>query len=295
MPVNTIKSPFKNKVKKYKWSKEEKAEVFKCYLISKAKNLPITKGTFETWKARNPNPNVKMSEVTLSNQRRSYQKSLTLAEQKRFEREVKSELNLDSDTPTDREEPSPDTTNNVKSKLDQTLTVEMNDDKTRKGNSQNEKRDESNMEDKEDHTPFKEFKMNLRNRLMVVYEETKMKAISERKRLRKYKLTEENKEKLETMNEILTDFIKEKELSISDLNSLHFSVAVILAGEIKPGTKKPERVDSFENLRKKINKLRKVIGKITAYIQDKENEKKIKKKEKKKSGNLQKMYKHRHR
>ena len=119
------KSPLKKiKTKKHKWTRDEKVEVFKCYLLARFKKLPITSGTFDMWKERNPSPKVKMTPVTLSNQRRMFAKSLTLSEQKVMEKEVEAEL---------KSKPNEDKSNETSQRAE--LTLIGGNENSQKGNS----------------------------------------------------------------------------------------------------------------------------------------------------------------
>ena len=102
----------------------------------------------------------------------------------------------------------------------------------------------------------------------------KMKDLMERKKIQKYKLTNENREKLVAMNEILTEFITGKEWDVSSLNALHYSAAVVLAGEVpdKPVAKRQKK-SKTDHLEVKVARLRKSIGNLTAFLN-----KKVKKK-----------------
>ena len=39
-----------NTTRRYKWTREEKVELFWCYCYARAKQLPITNGTYEVWR-----------------------------------------------------------------------------------------------------------------------------------------------------------------------------------------------------------------------------------------------------
>ena len=173
------------------------------------------------WKERNPTPSVKMTEVTLSNQRRMFGKTLTLGEQKAMENAViAQEINM-----TQKEA-------DVNPKPSVTELIE-GDDKSQKGNSQcqTEREQVLHTEVNDDNKPESEMKIKMKENLMVTFDNFKMKSLCERKRIQTFKMTDKNKQKLVFMNEILTEFIEGKNWDITSLNTLHYSAAMVLAGE----------------------------------------------------------------
>ena len=84
-------------------------------------------------------------------------------------------------------------------------------------------------------------------------------------RPKKFHLTKENKIKINKMNTTLTDLLHtQPNISITDLNTLHYTATVILNGTIKPQppTNKT-RQDPNQRTKNKIEKIRKNIGKLT--------------------------------
>ena len=175
-----------------------------------------------------------MTEVTLSNQRRVFQKNLTLSEQKDMEIAIKSELESESDLSQNEGKSKHDNTK-VESSLDCLPTVEKEDNDTMKGRSR-EQDESSNKVDENNNPFFQQLKNDFMTRLVVGFDEVKTIQLIDRPKLRTLKMTVKNKENLKAMNEVLTEFLLDKTWDLNALNALHYSAARILAGECKPPT-----------------------------------------------------------
>ena len=99
-----------------------------------------------------------------------------------------------------------------------------------------------------------------------MYAKVKNEGLEDRVRPKTFPMTKENRDKLKSMNKILTVIIKEEnDIGIDELNSLHYTAAVILAGAHEPTDDEPtqERPDPDGIIKMKIEKVRKWIGKLT--------------------------------
>ena len=106
----------------------------------------------------------------------------------------------------------------------------------------------------------------MKERLIVEYAYIKTLKLEERTTPKKYTMTSENREKLECMNEVLTELIDTITIkNMTELNALHFATAFTLAGarEIKPSKPKTE-LDPNKFIHENISKMRKWIGRLTA-------------------------------
>ena len=126
-----------------------------------------------------------------------------------------------------------------------------------------------------------EDKEPMREELLCRFNPAKAQTFEQRLTPRKYQLNKENCRKLEIMNAILEEFIRANPVeNLTDLNSLHYAAAVTLAGERKPLPPRTNPHVPDHALKEQIERIRKWIGRITAFKDEKEKEKeKGKKKE----------------
>ena len=115
--------------------------------------------------------------------------------------------------------------------------------------------------------------------VLVAFDKYKEIPIYERKETNVIKLTNENKDKLVMINDALTKFIdNHEEITLTKLNALHYSVAIVVAGEAPPLSEKDNTqtnpYQSETNL--KIEKIRKGIGRLTAALKSGKVTKKVK-------------------
>ena len=108
--------------------------------------------------------------------------------------------------------------------------------------------------------------MKMKDDVIVMFAKVKNEKLEDRVRPKTFPMTKENRDKLKSMNKILTVIIKEEnDIGIDELNSLHYTTAVILAGTHEPTEDEPtkERPDPDGIIKMKIEKVRKWIGKLT--------------------------------
>ena len=92
-------------------------------------------------------------------------------------------------------------------------------------------------------------------------------------------MTKENRERLHCIHNILTVYLTKSHITnISDLNTMHYSAAAVLAGVIekKEETNPTNLKDPDEPIKKKIDKTRKWIGRLSAVKQGSKLTKKVK-------------------
>ena len=91
-------------------------------------------------------------------------------------------------------------------------------------------------------------------------------------------MSNKNKERLRDMNMILTEFLTSSpKLSITELNTLHYSAAVVLAGAVRKPTQLRSRKDPDSWIKEQIEKVRKWIGKLTATSKNNKLTQKVRK------------------
>ena len=205
--ISTITEPFINTNKRQKWTIEDKLELHKCYCEATFKGLTSTEGTYTIWRNKHPTDRPNMNAIKLSNQRRIGEKILTQSEKENIMREVTQNETLEH-TEIDGEvsETAPDTTGILQS---------LN---------------EGELENDEE-VDFCDGELKMRDELTVMYNRIKNEEFDKRARPNKFKMDKENRDKLESMNKILTIFVEEEiDMGIDELNALHYSAAVILAG-----------------------------------------------------------------
>ena len=99
--VATTRPPTK-KQKRIRWTKDEQVDLYRCYCEAKLLKLPLTKGTYEIWRKKNPSSRPNTTQVTLSTQRRYVENnSLTEIEIEKIWELAKKEIQS-------REESEPD-------------------------------------------------------------------------------------------------------------------------------------------------------------------------------------------
>ena len=171
-----------------------------------------------------------MDATKLSNQRRIVEKFLTQSEKEDIKGEFNQQKNLDQSTVEEVHE-------DVMDEVEGTEEVVFNEE-------------ESKMKDE----------------LTVLFTKVKNEERDERIRPNTFPMHNENRDKLKSMNKILTSFIKEEvDIGIDELNSLHYSAAVILSGKQKSYNKNPrkEKPDPDRMIHLQIEKVRKWIGRLT--------------------------------
>ena len=112
-----------------------------------------------------------------------------------------------------------------------------------------------------------ERKSKLFDEILTVFDKYKDEPISERMKPKTFKLTKENRERLNDANEALTKVIDMyQDITLTDLNALHYSTAVVLAGLYEPTTPcdNTTKFDPDKTTNLKIEKIRKGIGRLTA-------------------------------
>ena len=111
-----------------------------------------------------------------------------------------------------------------------------------------------------------EINVDMWDNLTILVEKHKNMEMDQRPRPKRYIMSKENKERLKDMNDVLTVFLRSRnDITITELNAIHYSAAVILAGTaINHTTTKRTKRDPDEIIKKKIIKVRKWIGKLTA-------------------------------
>jgi hypothetical protein len=235
-PVPTTTEPFNNTTKRQKWTIDEKLDLYECYSEAITKGMKTTIGTYNIWRAKHPLDRPNMNPTKLSNQRRIIEKSLTESEKETIRRKFQEDENLT---------PNPDI---MEGGGGETETPENS----------------AELEVAGDELDTDELKM--KDDLTVMYAKVKNEELDQRVRPKKFPMTKENRYKLKSMNKVLTVFIGgENVMGIDELNSLHYTAAVILAGLPKPcdNTPKKEKLDPDEIIKAKIEKVRKVIGRLT--------------------------------
>ena len=206
-----------------------------------------------------------MRKDKLSNQRRAVQKSLPEDERIEIERDARSHADTENN-PEESTDPSADLTN-----------IEPRDD-----NDDDEEVDENppNSEPKTDvDKETQDMIDKFYEEVLVIYRRYLTIPITEREKPKKFSLTKENRKKLEAMNEALKLILNlEEEMTLTDLNTLHYAGAVSIAGTIIPGSDeiKPP-FDPDAKIKKKIESIRKTIGKLTAIQKGGKISKKMKK------------------
>jgi len=124
------------------------------------------------------------------------------------------------------------------------------DDDDQENNEENETNDKDTENDdgntepeteREERIRLSEDEMKMKDELIAMYYKTKNEEMDKRVKPNKYAMHHENKEKMKSMNKVLTTFIREEMIiDITDLNALHYSAAVILAGVQTTPQDKPE-------------------------------------------------------
>ena len=100
--------------------------------------------------------------------------------------------------------------------------------------------------------------------ILLTFNRYEDKPMCERMKTKTIKLTQENRETLEGVNGILTEFIENQEdMTLTELNALYYSVTIIISGVNSNNIKRytPEfDLDQTTNL--KIEKIRKSFGRL---------------------------------
>ena len=232
--IPTITEPFNNVNKKQKWTIEDKVELYRCYCEATSKELKATAGTYSIWREKYPTDRPNMNAMKLSNQRRIVEKFLTQSEKENIKREFTQQETREHNV-IDGEvlETNPDMTNmlqnNVEEELEDTNKV-----------------------------VFSVEELKMKDELTVMFTKVKNEELDQRIRPNKFPMHGENRKKLESMNKILTIFIEEEtHIGIDELNALHYSSAVILAGLQKTFKTSPqmEKTDPDGMIKKRSNTL----------------------------------------
>ena len=248
--------PISDKIHKsrYKWTREEIVNLYWCYCYTKVKQLPITSGTFDIWRKRYPNLLPTMKKDKLSNQRRVSQKTLSEDEKIEIERNVKSYVEAENN-PSDETPDSTDETSNLEPCQHENEDIDVIDDDDCPLNLK------TNVEtDKE----IQEMIVKYYEEVLVMYRKYQMIPITEREKTNNFQLTTENRKKLKAMNEALQLILDlGEEISLTDLNTLHYAAAISIAGITITGSEKPKtEFDPDAKIKKNIEDIRKTIGKL---------------------------------
>ena len=175
-----------------------------------------------------------MNATKLSNQRRIVEKFLTQSEKENIKREFTQQETREHNV-IDGEvlETNPDMTNMLQNNMEEEL------------------------EDTNE-VVFSVEGLKMKEELTVMFTKVKNEELDQRIRPNKFPMHGENRKKLESMNKILTIFIEEEtHIGIDELNALHYSSAVILAGLQKTFKTSPqmEKPDPDGMIKKRSNKL----------------------------------------
>ena len=235
-----------------RWTKEENVALFKCYCKAIDKKMSKVKGTYEIWRNKNLNTRLYLIPLTLSNQRRLVERTLTNREKENIRKTVSEET---EETVTETEEEIPTTEEEVP-----TEPEEIDDP-----NDINLNEEQSNMLDE----------------LIVSYEHAKMISFEERIIPNRFNMHKDNKIRMENMNKIITFGLNKsyiKVTNILDMNTLHYVAATTLAGakENKKSTTKA-KFNPNGIIDEEISKVRTWIGRITATAQNNKLTLKVKK------------------
>ena len=286
-----------NKIRN-KWTKDEKLELYRCYCIAKISNTtaPATKGTFKIWRERNPEIHPKMTSTTLNTARRYAEKNtLVSAEMINIRKEEEARntpSNLETppklvgterirnaepvavhkntanantrpilEEPTCEESTSRRGTDSIIDVAEEGLTPNSTNKYGTRSKSSTVMTTTQEREPEED----EEVNVDMMFNLINLVEQYKYKEMNERLKPRKFTMTAENREKLKDMNHVLTIYLKTKEpVTITELNTIHYAAAVALAGTVNNQPKVKNLNDPDEIIKKKIKRVRKWIGKLTA-------------------------------
>ena len=242
-PNPTPDEPFRKKINsRQKWTIEEKRDLYKCYCKAIIKKMRTTEGTYTIWREENLTNRTNMNAVTLNNQRRVVEKWLTQSEKEQIMNEAtREEQNVIEEMQ-----------NNVLPKAP---------DRTPKDNDDTNNTNTNDME-----IELNEEEIKMKNELTVMYHRIKEEDINTAKRPKNYPMNKTNKKNLTIMNKILTQLISNelREIGLHDLNALHYSAAVTLAGtqEISKPNKQQQN-DPDIRIKKQIENIRKWIGRLT--------------------------------
>ena len=243
----------KTKKKRQKWSREQNEEIYICYIMAKAKLLPVIKGTYEIWRKRNPDLRPEIDANKLANQKRYAVTKMINSELKLIETNALKDL-----TDQDTNRPIDDIIVEAEIGIPNSTIKDDTENRTEVLDDNNTlKEKDTSM----DHGLYAE--------ILMAFEKYKNMEMCERKKPMTLKLTNETKEKLAIVNDILTDIIEKDEfITLTEINALHYSVAIVMAGETPPTLEKEKTnkdsdpTQTYINL--KIEKIRKCIGRLTA-------------------------------
>ena len=235
---------------RYKWKREEKVELFWCYCYAMYKQLPITIGTFDVWRKRNPDLLPTMHKDKLSNQRRAVQR--TISEDEKIEIERSAKLTVRSEETTEDLIPPDSSPPSISVPPSSILAPPSSL--------------ETETEPTEAEEKMKEMINTYYEEVIVMFETYQLLPLTERKKPKTFPLTKENRDKLEAMNGALELFLdRGKEITLTDLNTLHYAAAVSLAGTELTGSVTTEtKVDPDAKMKKSIESIRKTIGRLIA-------------------------------
>ena len=239
-PGPTLMEPCTTNKKRQTWTIEEKLEVYRCYYEATKKGLKVVNGTYEIWRVRNPLNRPTINANKLNNQRRIIEKFLTESEKEEIKREfVPNESQEQFNADEMVAEPCSDAIRTVLNDVEEEMLdlMELSDGELR-----------------------------MKDELIVMYNMVKSEGLEGRIRPKKFAMNKENRDKLKSMNKILTTLVNEERyIGINELNSLHYTAAVVLAGEQNPfdKTQHKEKPDPDIHINKNIEKVRKWIGRMT--------------------------------
>ena len=191
-------------------------KLYTCYIKALLSNhpTPATRGTFDIWRKRNPDKHPMMNPNTLNTARRyAEQHTLTAREMENIRKAEEGRIN-----PPMTANPQPN--DEIPPEINHTTTGNITS---------------LNLETQPPTETREITHTNTLDHLIIMYETFKYTKLNERMRPKKFHLTKKNKIKINKMNTTLTDFLHtQTNLSITDLNTLHYTAAVILARTIKP-------------------------------------------------------------
>lgn len=214
---------YKINKKRNRWTKVERMELYKCYLIALKSKLPAlaTKGTFTTWRKRNPNIHPTMKRNTLNTARRYAKQMLTSVEMENIKMEVESNNPL-------------------------VISGMQFPNETPSGTYSELEVNHPNNSSTEQPARQREMNAGMKAHLIVMFDKHKCMELSERVKPKKYRMNKENEEKIEDINNILTEFLNSNpNLTITELNTLHYTAAVVLAGTVEKPTHRNRNVNPY--------------------------------------------------
>ena len=253
-------SPATRTMRNNRWTKEQSEDTYFCYYIAKLKKLPITSGTHQIWRSRNPSIFPYIDANKLNTYRRFYEKKMSIDEKKLIENRAEIFLHAQ---PT---QTSVTTTgsNTISTFISETTTTLSNTQDTTQ-NCPTSTQDLDNLS-----ATCTNLAQKLYDDILTSYHLVKQTKLEDRNTIKKYNHTKHAHE-LDAANCALSRIISDfKITTLDDINSLQYATGSVLAGNIIPlpnprQTQRQPR-NPYKKIQRSIFKIRQLIGRLTSAI-----------------------------